>query len=157
MSSYIEQQLSDQEGIVYSTKISHWSMFNIYALAVLLLIIGLVIYPVLIFAVLFFFKAYIKRASTELAITNRRVVAKFGFIRRDVTEMPLHRVESVRVHQSIWGRLFNFGTLHISGAGNPLVVIPSVFDPLAFRQQLDSAKGLRRDKTPSPEHQLAST
>ena len=44
-----------------------------------------------------FLVAIIRRNSTELVVTNRRIIAKFGFISRRTVEMNLSKIESVRV------------------------------------------------------------
>lgn len=124
--SYLKKHLVNDESIIYEAKISHWSLLGYYILGTITLVLmGL--------GLVFFALAWIKRSSTELGITNRRVISKFGFIRRDTTELPLSRIESIRVHQSVMGRMFNFGTIVISGAGNPTATIPNIADPMSFR------------------------
>ena len=46
-----------------------------------------------------FLPAWAKRRTTELAVTNRRVVYKRGFVRRHTIEMNMDKVESVAVDQ----------------------------------------------------------
>jgi uncharacterized membrane protein YdbT with pleckstrin-like domain len=71
--------------------------------------------------------------TTELALTNKRVIAKFGWIQRHTIELSLARVESLTVNQSIFGRIFNFGTLTVNGIGGIQTPIPVIADPLKFR------------------------
>ena len=49
--------------------------------------------------------------TTELALTNRRIIAKSGLIRRNTIELKTNRVESLGVNQGILGRIFNFGSI----------------------------------------------
>ena len=42
---------------------------------------------------------------TEIAVTNRRVIYKKGLIRRQTNEMNMDKVESVKIDQSILGRM----------------------------------------------------
>ena len=79
--------------------------------------------------------AWIKRFSTELAITSKRVIAKFGFIRRNTIELNHSKVESFSVNQGILGRLLGYGTLTINGTGGVHTPIPGVANPLEFRKQ----------------------
>jgi uncharacterized membrane protein YdbT with pleckstrin-like domain len=44
---------------------------------------------------------------TEIAVTNRRVIYKKGFIRRRTNEMNMDKVESMQVDQSILGRMLD--------------------------------------------------
>ena len=47
--------------------------------------------------------------------------------------------ESLRVEQGFWGRILNFGTIFISGAGSAVAPIPSIADPLLFRRKFTEA------------------
>jgi len=80
-------------------------------------------------------KAWIHVFSTELAITNKRVIAKFGFIQRSTVELPHKNVESLHVDQGIIGRILNFGTVVINGTGGVRTPIPDIAAPLEFRRQ----------------------
>jgi uncharacterized membrane protein YdbT with pleckstrin-like domain len=79
--------------------------------------------------------AAIKHQSTELAVTSKRVIAKFGFIKRSTIELNHSKVESFHVEQSVVGRLLGFGTLHINGTGGGITPIPRISDPLGFRRK----------------------
>jgi uncharacterized membrane protein YdbT with pleckstrin-like domain len=83
--------------------------------------------------------AWIRVRSTELAITNRRIIAKFGFVKRHTVEINLEKVESLRVEQGVWGRILNFGTIFISGSGSSVAPIPNIADPLVFRRKFMEA------------------
>jgi hypothetical protein len=72
--------------------------------------------------------------TTELAFTNKRVIAKFGLISRKTIELNISKVESMQVNQGILGRIFNYGTLVISGVGNPQAPILGISDPMSFRR-----------------------
>ena len=61
--------------------------------------------------------AWFRRWTTEIDVTNRRVVYKRGFIKRHTVEMNMDKVESVDVDQSIMGRLLNYGDITIHGTG----------------------------------------
>jgi uncharacterized membrane protein YdbT with pleckstrin-like domain len=127
MSGYVEGALTKGEQVVYRAQISVWSLAP-------LLLIGFVFMALYGFGILFWIAAAIKYFTTELAITNKRVIAKFGLIRRSTIEINLQKIESIQVHQSILGRIFNFGSVVVSGAGNPRAVIPNISKPLQFRR-----------------------
>lgn len=84
--------------------------------------------------------AYIRYQTTELAITNKRVVVKTGLISRNIIEISIAKVESVEVAQSVLGRLFDFGSLSISGTRFNQAPIPNISDPMAFRKALIQAQ-----------------
>lgn len=80
-------------------------------------------------------KAFIHYRYSELAVTNKRVIAKFGLIQRETIELLHKNVESLHVSQSIIGRLLNFGTIIINGTGGVSTPISGIVSPLEFRKQ----------------------
>ncbi len=80
--------------------------------------------------------AYLRLISTELAITNRRVIAKGGFISRATFEIMLNRVEGANIDQTAWGRVLGFGSIFVHGTGGGITPISHVSNPLAFKQVL---------------------
>ena len=132
MDSYIEGSLLSDETILHQGRISLWSMFP-------LIFFGVILTPVVIGLVLLVI-AYIRYKTTELAITNKRVVVKTGLISRNIIEINIAKVESVEVAQSVLGRLFDFGSLSISGTGFNQAPIPNISDPMGFRKALTQAQ-----------------
>ena len=63
------------------------------------------------------FDAWFKRWITEIAVTDKRIIYKTGFINRHTEEMNMDKVSSVDVDQTFLGRIFDFGTIRIIGAG----------------------------------------
>ena len=127
MASYIEGALIKDEKVTYTGNISLWSL-------ALLIIIGFLLLFLYGIGLIFWLAAFIKYKTTELAITNKRVIAKFGFISRQTIELNINKVESIQVSRGILGRIFNYGSLVISGAGNPQAPIPGISNPLNFRR-----------------------
>ncbi len=78
-------------------------------------------------------KAWISVSSTELVVTDRRVIHKVGFISRKTREMNREKVESIDVDQSVGGRLFGYGTIIVHGTGSSWEPFTNISDPLAFR------------------------
>lgn len=75
--------------------------------------------------------------KTELVITNRRIIAKFGIIRLDTLEIRLENIESIGIEQTFLGRLFNYGTIIIHGYGGSNTPIIEVINPLKFKRELE--------------------
>ncbi|MFL6590281.1 MAG: PH domain-containing protein, partial [Chthoniobacterales bacterium] len=74
--------------------------------------------------------------TSELVITDRRVLIKVGFIQRHTFEVFISKIESVAVFQSMLGRLFNYGTVEIRGTGGSSESFPTIADPLKFRDAI---------------------
>jgi len=133
MTSYVEGALVKDERIVHLGHISLWSLWHLFALGLLLL-------PVFGLGLIFWVLAYVRYKTTELAITTKRVIVKHGFIRRRTVEININKVESIQVDQEILGRMFNFGTLVIAGAGDPQAPIAGISSPMAFRKAFIEAQ-----------------
>jgi uncharacterized membrane protein YdbT with pleckstrin-like domain len=80
--------------------------------------------------------AWFKRWTTEVDVTDRRIVYKRGFIRRHTVEMNMDKVESVDVDQSIVGRICNYGDVTVRGTGASIEPLRLIDDPLAFRSHV---------------------
>ena len=104
------------------------------------IIIGIITIPLFGLGIIIILSAVFTYISTELAVTNKRVVAKTGFIKRSTIELNLSKVESIQVHQGLFGRILNYGSLVVSGAGNPQAPIPNIADPMSFRRLATEAQ-----------------
>lgn len=127
MQSYIQGALINNEEVIYTGRVSLWSLAPF-------IVIGLLLLPAWGVGLVFWLSAFITYKTTELAFTNKRVIAKFGFIRRRTVELNISKVETIQVEQGVFGRIFNYGSLIISGAGNPQAPIVGISDPMAFRR-----------------------
>jgi uncharacterized membrane protein YdbT with pleckstrin-like domain len=150
---YVRKVLQPGETIVYSTKL-HWIIYWWAIFLIILCIIAavsawysadnqnlnlaLVIVAIIcaLLALSSAFGKFIKRWTTELAITDRRVIYKERLIARRTLEMNRSRVESVDVYQSILGRLLGYGTIRLRGTGGSLEPMPNIDDPLTFRSYI---------------------
>jgi uncharacterized membrane protein YdbT with pleckstrin-like domain len=129
--SYIDSSLIEGERIIHRAHVSWWSQFGMVLLGIVTLVV--------VVGLFFLIYAWIRIHSTEVAITNRRIIAKFGFVTRHTVEINLDKVEALKVEQGVWGRILNFGTIFISGAGTSVAPIPNIADPLVFRRKFMEA------------------
>ena len=81
-------------------------------------------------------RAWFKWWTTEIAVTDRRVIFKTGFIQRDTTEMHMDKVESVDVKQSILGRVLDYGDVEIRGTGAGFEPLRMIARPLELRNHI---------------------
>jgi uncharacterized membrane protein YdbT with pleckstrin-like domain len=130
--SYVEETLGPDERIIYVARF-HW--FYTLSAVLILIILG----PLLI-GIVIFFAMMIRKWTTEIAVTNMRFVYKRGWISRQTEEMSLHRIEEVNFEQSIFGRIFGYGRLHLSGTGIGTITLPSIDDPIGLRRAIQEAK-----------------
>ena len=76
------------------------------------------------------------RWTTEIAVTDRRVIYKRGFINRHTIEMNMDKVASVDVDQSVPGRLLNYGTVTVQGTGMSFEPLRRIKSPLSLRNAI---------------------
>jgi len=149
--SYIQKDLLEGEHIVYQGKL-HWFIFMpaiCFLLVALFLIriahryeippLSLLGGLVALWSLLLFLKAVFVKWTTELAVTNKRIIFKKGFISRDTMELTHAKIESIREEQGIIDRIFGRGTLVIEGTGGGKEYLKNIDDPMAFKKQAQSA------------------
>ncbi|MGO9134843.1 MAG: PH domain-containing protein [Methylovirgula sp.] len=76
--------------------------------------------------------------TTEIAVTNHRVIYKCGFINRHTDEMNIDKIESVIVDQSILGRIFDYGTINIRGTGASIERLKLISHAIELRNAITS-------------------
>lgn len=123
MGSYVQNNLSKDEQVIYEAKL-HWIIF-----VSLKAILTLFIAPL------------IAQATSEFAITNKRIIIKVGLISRRTLEMNLTKIESVNVNQSILGRMLGYGTIVVIGTGGTKEPFARISDPMAFRKKFQEVSG----------------
>ena len=64
-----------------------------------------------------FVNRLLHQICTELVLTNKRVIKQFGVLRRDVVDVRLLKCGGAVSNQSWIGRMFNYGTVSVLGAG----------------------------------------
>jgi uncharacterized membrane protein YdbT with pleckstrin-like domain len=85
---------------------------------------------------LFLAREWFQWWTTEIAVTDRRIIVKTGFVSRKTSEIHMDKVESVEVEQSILGRILDYGNVVVRGTGAGLEPIPMVAAPLQLRNHI---------------------
>lgn len=132
MASYVDSVLISGETVMHRGHVSLWP----HAWKILL---GIVLLPAFGLGLVFLAWVWIVYKTTEIAITNKRIIAKFGFVSRSTIEINLPKVESVQVDQGVFGRMLDYGTIIVAGAGTPNLAIPGAAEPLEFRKHFMEA------------------
>ncbi len=151
---YVSNNLLSDEQIIYSGKITNY----IFLPGIVSLIIAFSIffislsgdmqgeeelssYAPFVFFVFFIYGAgqiiskLFYKFSTELAVTNKRIIVKTGFIKRNTIELNHNRIESISVDQSVLGRILNYGDVFIRGTGGVLTPVKAIDNPISFRNE----------------------
>jgi uncharacterized membrane protein YdbT with pleckstrin-like domain len=153
--SYVSKSLVPGEVVIFSVR-PHWRIF-LGPLALLLVtgcsLSGFIIDKDMsvakVLAGLLFLSglrgligAVISYATTEFAVTNRRVMAKTGWWQRRSLELLLRQVESVSVNQRLLGRLLGYGDVVITGSGGTWESFPNIAAPLELRRRVNNQVAL---------------
>ncbi len=104
--------------------------------------IRIVAFIVFVMGLLSFARMMVVKATTEIAVTNSRIIYKRGLIARYVGEINIDRIEGVNILQSIFGRILNYGRLAVRGMGIGEVILPPIADPIVFRQAIEKARSI---------------
>ena len=124
--SYVENNLIQGEQIVYRAEL-HWIIF-----------IWPVIFSCVLIGIPWLIATILKKVTTEMAVTNKRVIIKVGIISRRTIEMNLAKIENIGVNQSIIGRIFGYGIITVVGTGGTSEPFKNVSKPLDFRKAVQA-------------------
>jgi len=141
--SYVDDSLIPDEQVVFRTRL-HLIIFFI-PIVLLAISVCLFVYTVpvaaesvLAAAVLWFLVKYVDYASSEFAVTNKRVIIKVGVLRRRTVEMLNTKVEAVSVNQGILGRILGYGNIVVTGTGGTNEPFNGISSPLEFRRAVQA-------------------
>jgi uncharacterized membrane protein YdbT with pleckstrin-like domain len=158
--SYVKSVLQPGERVIMQGRlhwIVYWQAITFLVLALLAaawsgssgmgVVMTFVAAAFFLLAVLAFAYAWFDRWITEIAVTDRRIIYKRGFINRHTEEMNMDKVASVDVDQSILGRMLDYGTIHVLGTGGAQITdgtarergiehLHQIASPLALRNAI---------------------
>lgn len=147
--SFIGRNLLPGETVQFRTRL-HWKLYVIPVLVTLLLLTPLGVLaarsqtPWLVAgpaaaAVVLLGAAWLRRRTSEFAVTNKRVILKLGVLTTRSVELLLGKVEGIAVTQSLAGRLFGFGQIVVTGSGGTEETFAGIQHPLDFRQAVQAS------------------
>jgi uncharacterized membrane protein YdbT with pleckstrin-like domain len=76
--------------------------------------------------------------TTEFALTDRRIIAKTGLLRRRSLEILLSKVESIQVSQPLFGRVLDYGTIVVVGTGGTHQSFRFISHPHELRKRVNA-------------------
>ena len=154
---YLEEMLGENERILLRAR-KHWSvLFGNIALEIVLIfalvVAIIVLLPITAFPIapLGFFLVLVPLAgmvrdflvwyNRQYIVTNRRVIQTSGVFSKDVVDSSLEKVNDVKMSQSFWGRLFDYGDIEILTASEVGAnVFRSIGEPIKFKTAMLNAK-----------------
>jgi uncharacterized membrane protein YdbT with pleckstrin-like domain len=151
--SYVAKNLLQGENVAFTTKL-HWKLFVIPALIVVLVLLPLTYWALqsntkpmvmlpLALILIALFPPYLQRLSSEFAVTNKRVIMKVGVLTTRSYELLLSKVEGISVDQPLFGKLFGYGSIVVTGSGGTQEPFANIQSPLEFRRAVQSVTDLQ--------------
>ena len=130
--AYLDESLAPGEAIIARFQL-HWTAkWRLIAFLVLAIpTLGLAL-----FAALY---EWLRLRAIEQGVTNRRVVRKTGIVSRTTEELRLASIETIDLHQSVWGRLFGFGDVVLTGRGESSMIFARLAAPLEAKRAIEGA------------------
>jgi uncharacterized membrane protein YdbT with pleckstrin-like domain len=153
--TYIQGLLGDNERIVLATR-QHW--FVLFSNIVLEIVLILVLFVGITAATLVYPLATIGFVlvlvplggmlrdiliwrNREYIVTNRRVIQISGVFSKDVVDSSLEKVNDVKMSQSFFGRMFDYGDVEILTASEMGInLFQRIGDPVKFKTAMLNAK-----------------
>ena len=149
---YIEQTLGHRERLIYKAHF-HWLH---YAVAWIELVLILLLAALIVFftptawleyvfllgcmvALLLLVRRMIPIWTTEIGVTDNRLIVKRGWLARSTDELQLRSIEQVNLRQGVVGRLLGYGQVDVHGTGVDNLFIPAIADPLSFVRAIEDA------------------
>jgi len=132
--SYIEENvLTKNEEIIFTPELNALKL-------VLAWIWGILGIWILFIPFIKAIKVTIKYATTEYAVTNKKVVEKYGWLNTYCDEMGLTKIENITINQSMFGKLFNYGNVCIQGTNSNNVNFIGVNKPEEIRKIINNQR-----------------
>jgi len=125
---YVESNLMVDEKIAFKFK-WHWVYLVTPALSCLM-VFGI---PWLIYRVILL-------KTSEVAITDRRLLGKFGILSKSVIDVPLDKIDNFNMNQSLLQRIFNAGQISFKNDGEYLNLPMVVSDPRQVKNQFSESQ-----------------
>jgi uncharacterized membrane protein YdbT with pleckstrin-like domain len=156
--SYLKNLLGENEHIIFVTR-QHWLVLLAEILTECILAVALVVlitliwwiwlpnslvllgYLLLLLPLLSLLRDVLIWANRKYIVTNWRVIQIFGVFNKDVTDSSLEKVNDVKLEQSFWGRLWDYGDIEILTASELGVNrFRQVGQPIRFKTAMLNAK-----------------
>lgn len=133
-----------ENNIVYQARL-HWVLF-FWPLCVLImaLFLGFRYEPlfqpslyVAIISLVWLFVAWLIYEFSSLTLKKNQIVLRTGLFVRQTVDIPLNKIESIDIRQSILGSLLRYGSLVITGTGGSRQMVHYLNQPLTCRRYIE--------------------
>lgn len=135
---------NNESNSVYFARL-HWIIFVLPVLGLLgsmllgIYISGLKEVSLLlcVFSLLWIMLTWCNYYFSSLTIQRKQIVFRTGVIVRQTLDIPLNKIETIDIRQSILGSILSYGALIITGTGGTRHVVPYFKKPLTCRRYIE--------------------
>ncbi len=159
----IKSMLLPGEEILQTGKISmgiYWKSFAVLFLSVVTLLflavyglparLWIFLLVVLTLKVIVMFViANLTKHYLLLAVTNKRVMVRFGILNLEIAQLAFSKIESSEVASTLPGRFFGYSSVFVSGTGGHVLAVPYVINAMDIRKLITEIVS-RRDEIEVP-------
>ncbi len=104
-------------------------------------LIALIALAVGLFVVLSALGDYLRWRNEQYVVTDRRVLQLKGVINKRVLDSSLEKINDVELQQSLFGRMFGYGTIEILTASEEAINrMEAIADPVEFKRAMQDAR-----------------
>lgn len=130
--------------VVYTAKL-HWILFlGPVVLACVAMLVGIKIHQLkevallfLLFALVWGGLTWVNYHFSTLTIKKKQVILRTGMLVRNTIDIPLSKIETIDIRQSVLGSILRYGTLVITGTGGTRHMIGFLDKPLTCRRYIE--------------------
>jgi len=144
---YIDKHLLTNEHVIKRGRVS----MSAYVAPSLMLVLGLLTAAIVIGLILLVYAilAMVRLATTEVAVTDKRVIGKVGIFSTNSLDLRLTKLEGIAVRKGLFGAMFNYGAITVAGSGTTRVTFPGMVNPEGLRRAfLNASEKLEKSPTP---------
>jgi membrane protein YdbS with pleckstrin-like domain len=132
------------KNIIYQARLSWvlfvWPLLMLCVAAYLGIRYSALHQPSLILAavgIIWFLVTWVTYQFSSITIKKKQIMLRTGFLVRKTVDIPLNKIESVDIRQSILGSILQYGSLVITGTGGTRQLINFLDKPLTCRRYVE--------------------
>ena len=137
-------ETNTESNVIYFTRL-HWVIFFgpilglVIAIALYVYIVQLrqVSLILVVFALLWILMTWVTFYFSSITIKRKQVILRTGIIVRQTVDIPLSKIETIDIRQSILGSILRYGSLVITGTGGTRHLINFLHHPLTCRRYIE--------------------
>jgi uncharacterized membrane protein YdbT with pleckstrin-like domain len=137
-------ETTTESNVIYFTRL-HWVIFfgpllglgiaiALYVYIVQLRQVSLIL---IVFALLWIVMTWFTYYFSSITIKKKQVILRTGIIVRQTVDIPLSKIETIDIRQSIFGSMLRYGALVITGTGGTRHLINFIHHPLTCRRYIE--------------------